>query len=171
MRVSKVLVAVLTAGLVSAFAMGGDMQKCGNQKGSMEKGGMGKGCGDTKKMQGCDSKMELGNSHGFMGVFMSRIQTLALSKEQDLAIKKLMVENKPNFSNPADAFVGDKFDAEKYMQIMQNKKQDMLKHQADIISKVYAVLTSEQKTQLKNDLAKDPMLMKGKCDKGASNRR
>ena len=51
------------------------------------------------------------------------------------------------------------FDKTKYVQIMNEKRDNMIKSEAEVIEKSYAVLTSKQKEQLKvlMDLRKEKM--------------
>lgn len=171
MKTSTVLAGLLVAGASFAFA-------CGGMNGGMKQGCDGKGAGDkmqkgcdSQKPKGCDSKMQNGHSgcdKKFMKNFMDSVDTLGLTKEQEAKIKKIIDENPPKMANALEAFNGDKFDTQKYIDTMQNQKIERIKHQADLIAKIYAVLTPEQKTEVKNDLKNSAMPMKGKCDKSAA---
>ena len=58
-----------------------------------------------------------------------------------------------------DAFTKDGFDKAKYIKIMNEKRDNMLKSNAEILEKSYAILTPKQKEQLKvlMDLRKEKM--------------
>ena len=162
MKTSKILAGLLVAGLSVAFASGTMSGKMNKDEYKQMKGQ--KGC----PMQ--DMKQRGGHPHhGFMGGFMASVENLNLSKEQKDSIKKILDEDKPSMVSPAEAFGDDKFDAQKFVDIIQNQKIDRIKHEADLISKVYAVLNAEQKAKLKDEM-KNGMspFMKGKCDKSTS---
>ena len=67
-----------------------------------------------------------------------------------------------SFQNSGSVFnqkIQDSFDKTKYLSIMNDKRDNMLKSQAEIIEKSYAILTAKQKEQLKvlMDLKKEKM--------------
>ena len=122
-----VLSTVLATGL---FAMNADMNKKDGEK---------KGC-DFKK------SMEHKKSDGhILGMFKG----LNLTAEQEAQIEKIVAESRKSIESPATAFSNDGFDKAKYVEIMSEKRDNMLKSQAEIIEKSYAVLTPKQKEQLK----------------------
>ncbi len=140
-----VLTSLLTGGL---FAANSEMDKKDEKrKGEptcmMEKESFHKG-----------EKGQRGESHIF-GIF----KELNLTAEQDEKIKKIVEDSRKNEKTPDDAFTKDGFDKAKYIQIMNEKRDNMLKSQAEVIEKSYAVLTSKQKEQLKvlMDLRKERM--------------
>jgi len=140
-----VLTSLLAGGL---FAANGEMDKKDEKrKGEptciMEKGKFHKG-----------EKGQRGEGH-ILGIF----KELNLTAEQDEKIKKIVEDSRKNEKTPDEAFTKDGFDKAKYIQIMNEKRDNMLKSQADVIEKVYAVLTSKQKEQLKvlMDLRKEKM--------------
>ena len=132
-----VLSAVLTSGL---FAMNGEMNKKD---------------GDRK---GCDFKNSMMHKKG-EGHILGMFKDLNLTAEQQTKIEQIVADVRKNEKTPEDAFTKDGFDKAKYMEIMSEKRDNMLKSQADVIEKVYAVLTSKQKEQLKvlMDLQKERM--------------
>jgi len=126
-------------------------------------------CSENK----CGEKMGMkeGKKGGcFGGKILNTIQTLELTSEQKTKIAKILEENKPKMADPLEAFSGDTFDTKKFIDIIQNQKTEKIKHQGEIISKVYGILTSEQKKALKEKL-KNQTNEKGKCDKSSSCRR
>jgi len=91
----------------------------------------------------------------FFGIFSE----LNLSDDQKTKIKTIMQDSRKNLKNSDDAFTKDGFDKTKYIQIMSEKRDNMLKSEAEIIEKTYAILTTKQKEQLKvlMDLRKERM--------------
>lgn len=132
-----VLSAVLTSGL---FAMNGEMNKKD---------------GDRK---GCDFKNSMMHKKG-EGHILAMFKDLNLTPEQETQIEKIVLENRKNLETPVTAFSKDGFDKAKYMEIMSEKRDNMLKSKAEVIEKSYAVLTDKQKEQLKvlMDLRKEKM--------------
>ena len=91
----------------------------------------------------------------FFGIFSE----LNLSDDQKTKIKTIMQDSRKNLKNSDDAFTKDGFDKAKYIQIMSEKRDNMLKSEAEVIEKTYAILTTKQKEQLKMlmDLRKEKM--------------
>ena len=122
-----VLSAVLTSGL---FAMNGEMNKKD---------------GDRK---GCDFKNSMMHKKG-EGHILGMFKSLNLTAEQQTKIEQIVADVRKNEKTPEDAFTKDGFDKAKYMEIMSEKRDNMVKSQAEIIEKSYAILTPKQKEQLK----------------------
>lgn len=122
-----VLSAVLTSGL---FAMNGEMNKKD---------------GDRK---GCDFKNSMMHKKG-EGHILGMFKSLNLTAEQQTKIEQIVADVRKNEKTPEDAFTKDGFDKAKYMEIMSEKRDNMLKSQAEVIEKSYAILTPKQKEQLK----------------------
>ena len=167
MKKGKLLAGVLIVGAGVAYAFGG----CNTDMNSSAY----KGCDKMEKICKMDNndkschcmdKMSHTGEMRFMKQFMMSLHSMSLSKDQMSKIGVIMQENQPKFENPAEAFGEDKFDTQKFIDIMQNQKSQMLKHQALVIEKIYAVLTPAQKKQILGDF-KD-IQMKGKCDKSAA---
>jgi Spy/CpxP family protein refolding chaperone len=87
---------------------------------------------------------------------------LNLTAEQQTKIKQIMDESRKSLKSTDEAFSKDGFDKTKYVQIMNEKRDNMIKSEAEVIEKSYAVLTSKQKEQLKvlMDLRKEKMNQK-----------
>lgn len=122
-----VLSAVLTSGL---FAMNGEMNKKD---------------GDRK---GCDFKNSMMHKKG-EGHILGMFKSLNLTAEQQTKIEQIVADVRKNEKTPEDAFTKDGFDKAKYMEIMSEKRDNMLESQAEVIEKSYAILTPKQKEQLK----------------------
>lgn len=84
---------------------------------------------------------------------------LNLSEKQEFEIKKIIDENRQNMQTINDAFSNNSFDKDKYVKIMSEKRDNMLKSKANVIEKSYAILTPKQKEQFKVliDLKKEKM--------------
>jgi Spy/CpxP family protein refolding chaperone len=65
-----------------------------------------------------------------------------------------------NRVKPSVAFTKNGFDKDKYMEIMKQKRDNMLESKAEMVDKVYKILTPKQKEQLKVliDLREDRMV-------------
>lgn len=102
--------------------------------------------------------MKKGGKHHERSV-VGMFKRLNLSPEQDAQIEKIVFENRVNMESFDDAFTKDGFDKDKYIKIMNEKRDNMLKSNAEILEKSYAVLTPKQKEQLKvlMDLRKEKM--------------
>ena len=87
---------------------------------------------------------------------------LNLTSEQKTKLEQIMQDSRKNMKSEDEAFSKDGFDKAKYVQIMSEKRDNMLKSQAEIIEKSYAVLTPKQKEQFKvlMDLRKEKMNQK-----------
>ena len=113
-----VLSAVLTSGL---FAMNGEMNKKD---------------GDRK---GCDFKNSMMHKKG-EGHILGMFKSLNLTAEQQTKIEQIVADVRKNEKTPEDAFTKDGFDKAKYMEIMSEKRDNMLKSQAEIIEKSYVII-------------------------------
>ena len=84
---------------------------------------------------------------------------LNLTAEQEKKIQDIVQESRKDNKTINEAFTKDSFDKTKYLSIMNDKRDNMLKSQAEIIEKSYAILTAKQKEQLKvlMDLRKEKM--------------
>ena len=74
---------------------------------------------------------------------------LNLTAEQETKLEQIMEDSRKNIKSEDEAFSKEGFDKAKYVQIMSEKRDNMLKSQAEVIEKSYAILTTKQKEQLK----------------------
>lgn len=164
MTKDKILAGFLMLGVAGSYVFGGSFGCASGQE--YEKDG--KVC-NMQNSKTCMLKMHdcrhFGEMH-FMKRFMMSLHSISLSKDQMKQIGGIMQEGRKSIQNPLDAFDEDKFDTQKFIDTMQNQKSQMLKHQAEVIAKVYAVLTPDQKRAVLSDLKQ--MQMKGKCDTSPS---
>lgn len=139
-----VLSAILASGLFAAA----DMDKKGEGK-----------RGDSACMMK-DDKMHKMDEH--RGGTLHLFKGLNLTAEQEAKLEQIIFESRKNIKSEDEAFTKDGFDKAKYIQIMSEKRDNMLKSQAEIIEKSYAVLTAKQKEQFKvlMDLRKEKMNQK-----------
>lgn len=83
------------------------------------------------------------------------IHELDLTKEQMNKIREIMLNTKPKFESYAKVFEGNKFNRDAYIEISMNKYKNMVEFKANLIEKIYTVLTDEQKTKLKSLLERN----------------
>ena len=112
---------------------------------------------DNKCMMKKDS-MHMGYEHGNRSM-LPMFKKLNLTDEQENKIEKIVAESRENMESFDEAFTKDSFDKAKYIKIMAEKRDNMLKSKAEVLEKSYAVLTPTQKEQLKvlMDLRKERM--------------
>lgn len=121
---------------------------------------MGMPHGDMKKER-CMKGMH--KPHGGMqeNMIIGKIMMLDLTKEQKDKIDTIMSEFKADLKDPYEAFSESSFDKDKFVEAQQNNIKMMLKNRAELIEKVYAVLTKAQKKDFKTLLNSD-RIMKNK---------
>ena len=135
------LSAVLVTGLFAVDKKGddrrGDFQNCSMQK------------------DGKSEQMHHRGEHGPLGIF----KELNLTSEQQAKIEQIVSDVRKNEKTPEDAFTKDSFDKNKFISMMNERRDNMIKSQAEIMEKSYAILTAKQKEQLKvlMDLRKEKM--------------
>lgn len=79
----------------------------------------------------------------------SIINQLNLSDSQRVEIRDIMIDARKQRETLNDAFTKNTFDKSKFIEIMNSKRENMIKSKADMIEKMYAVLDSKQKEQFK----------------------
>lgn len=109
---------------------------------------------------------------GDMKMMMS-LKSIDLTKEQKEKIKDLFEDKKEQKNDDLVKLFSEKgFDKKAYIDMMSNKRDNMLKSKAQMIEDVYAILTDEQKKQFIENLKKGPEKFKGqKGDKDCHDRR
>lgn len=142
-----VLSVILASGLFAAA----DMEKRGEEK-----------RGDSKCMMKDDKMHKMDKMDNQRGGMFHMFGELNLTSEQKTKLEQIMQDSRKNMKSEDEAFSKDGFDKAKYVQIMSEKRDNMLKSQAEIIEKSYAVLTPKQKEQFKvlMDLRKEKMNQK-----------
>lgn len=81
--------------------------------------------------------------------FSSLLWQLNLTVEQRKDIQAIRQDMMKNRVRPSSAFTKNSFDKDKYYEIMKQKRDNMIKSKADMVGKIYAILSKEQKEQLK----------------------
>ena len=112
---------------------------------------------DMKKEHSCKAKKENSSCHMKSKKsphfsIMRYIHKLELSDEQVSKVKDIMRNTKPKVDSYAKAFENGKFDKTVYIDISMNKYKNMVEYKATLIEKIYAILTNEQKNELKKML-------------------
>ena len=116
-------------------------------------------CSKMNKSHGKKTHKHM-NSYKKSDSLMSIFYKLNLSdkqKQKIFDIKKDILKDKVSVDT---AFTKNSFDKEKFIKIMKQKRENMLESKAEMIDRVYKILTSKQKEQLKVllDLKKEKKL-------------
>ncbi|MCP4969771.1 MAG: hypothetical protein GY932_04125 [Arcobacter sp.] len=93
-------------------------------------------------------------------MLMKVFKKLNLSDEQKEQVMQIKQEIRKKAITPDIAFTKNSFDKTKFIEIMKQKRDNMIESKAEMIDKVYNILTDKQKEQLKVliDLKKEKML-------------
>ena len=83
--------------------------------------------------------------NGVLGV-IKKLDLTKKQKEDIFNIKKDIMKNRVSLQS---AFTKTGFDKKKYIQLMEQKRDNMIKSKAEMIDRIYSVLTTKQKEQLK----------------------
>lgn len=112
------------------------------------------------------------NYNGGYGI-VSMVRQLNLSDEQTQSIKEYMKELMSKQESRYSAFSEDKFDKSKYIKQKKAAREDRIELKAQIIEKVYSILTAKQKSQLRvlMDLKEERMKEGCNFDKNCNGRR
>lgn len=141
---TKVLTGLLLSSVIAtgAFAAYGDFDgKRDGDRGSCNKEMK---FHKDKKGHGKFDKGERGE-RGVIGLF----KQLNLTDDQKTKIREIMIESRKNVKSTNDAFTKNSFDKAKYLEIISQQRENMLKSRAEVLEKSYALLTDKQKEQLK----------------------
>lgn len=93
-------------------------------------------------------------------MIIGKIMMLDLSDEQKGKIDTIIKEFKAELSDPYEAFSDNEFDKDAFVKAQRNNIKTMIKNRADLIEKVYNVLTKEQRKDLKTILDMDKIVKK-----------
>lgn len=107
-----------------------------------------------------------GNDYHKGGSFgiMPLLHKLTLTDEQKNSIRKIMQESMKKQESLYSAFTEESFDKNKYIKQMKTAQEDKIKLQADMIEKVYGILTPKQKSQLRVLMDLQEEKIKEGCD-------
>ncbi len=130
---TKILMTVLLTGVLSssAFAVNGMNSSCNFMSKNMNSQKMGKYHSKTKSP------------------FFRALKSLNLTVDQKNKIFEIRKEMMKNKQMTNVAFSKTSFDKEKYVEIMKQKRDNMIESKGQMIENIYAILTKEQKEQLK----------------------
>ncbi|MGB6328377.1 MAG: Spy/CpxP family protein refolding chaperone [Halarcobacter sp.] len=145
MKTTKVLVAVAITGLLST----GLYAAC-NGQGMMHKGMNNSMNNGTNCNMNNSNKMmkQKGQKRGNKGP-LSILRQLNLTVEQRQQIIDIRSDLMKNRVTPDVAFTKDGFDKAKFIEIMKQKRENMIESKAEMIDRVYKILTVQQKEQFK----------------------
>ncbi len=107
------------------------------------------------------SKKMMKRSHKNSDFMLMKVfKKLNLSDEQKEQVMQIKQEIRKKAITPDIAFTKNSFDKTKFIEIMKQKRDNMIESKAEMIDKVYNILTDKQKEQLKVliDLKKEKML-------------
>jgi hypothetical protein len=92
-----------------------------------------------------------GNHHFSYGNgMMNMFYGLNLTQDQMEKIYKIQMDMYKNIQRPDSAFTKKSFDKDKYIKIMNDRRDNIIKSRAETIAKIYEILTPNQKEGLKN---------------------
>lgn len=142
MKATKILVATALIGVLGT----GLYAACNGQGQGMHKGMKNnKSC----SMQGKNMMMKKGmHKKGKRGP-LALLNKLNLTVEQKTEISKIKQDIMSKKLTPDVAFSKDGFDKAKFIEIMKQKRENMIESKAEMIDRVYKVLTPKQKEQFK----------------------
>merc|ERR1711879_298159 len=140
MKTTKILAAVAMTGLLST----GLYAAC-NGQGNMQKG---MNNGDNCNMQKSHKMMKKAHKKGQHGP-MALLKKLNLTPEQKQEIRTIKQEMMKKKVTPDVAFTKTSFDKAKFIEIMKQKRDNMIESKAEMMDRVYKILTPQQKEQFK----------------------
>lgn len=134
--VATAITAVLSTGIYASS----------NAQGMMKKG-MDKG-NQSCQRQGGKHMMKKGHNRGYKGP-MVLLRQLNLTAEQTQQIRDIKKDLMKNRVTPDVAFTKNSFDKAKFIEIMKQKRDNKIEAKAEMMDRVYKVLTPKQKEQFK----------------------
>lgn len=134
--VATAITAVLSTGIYASS----------NAQGMMKKG-MDKG-NQSCQRQGGKHMMKKGHSRSHKGQ-MVLLRQLNLTAEQTQQIRDIKKDLMKNRVTPDVAFTKNSFDKAKFIKIMKQKRDNKIEAKAEMMDRVYKVLTPKQKEQFK----------------------
>lgn len=137
MKTTKVLVAVALTGILGTGLYAGNNNSNKSCKGYKD------GSGKSHKM------MKKRGMHKGKKSPLSLLKQLNLTSEQTLQISNIKKDMMKTRVTPDVAFSKDSFDKAKFIEIMKQKRDNMIESKAEMIDRVYKVLTAKQKEQFK----------------------
>lgn len=86
------------------------------------------------------------------GDILRLFRELDLSKSQRESIREIMKQSFQKRVNPTDAFTESSFDKQKYIKLSQKRREMQIEQKAEIIEKIYNLLSATQKKDLRTIL-------------------
>ncbi len=125
-----------------------------NMQGMYGMQGQGQGMKGMNNMQGMKGNKSCGmskkGSKGSRNSVMNIFKKLNLSPDQYMKMAQIRQEVFKKYATFTNlAFTKDSFDKAKYIEIMKQKRDNMIESKAEMVEKSYALLTPEQKEQFK----------------------
>ena len=133
----KIILALAAATLLTSSLLASGPQNGANQGNNPK-------CNQQNMMQSQGNKKD----HGIVKMFMK----LDLSPEQRTTIREIMKETMNSQVTPAKAFTDNSFDKKAFVELAEAKKNTKIQRKADMIEKIYAVLTPAQKKDFRTML-------------------
>ncbi len=117
-------------------------------------------CQGFKGSKSQNKMMKKSMKHNKKGAFANMVMNLDLSDKQRTQIKEIIMASVNSMPNPTDAFSNANFDKKKFIKIANEKRDGMIKRRAQMMAKVYKVLNSLQKKDLKTMMDMKNIMMK-----------
>lgn len=132
----KIILGLTTAALLATSAIACN----GHQK--MNQG--------SEKNKTCNIKNS--NRHDDSHMFVKMIMKLNLTDKQRAEVLSIVKENMQSMPNLSDAFSDSTFDKKEFMRIANERREAKVERKTDMIEKIYKILNSSQKKDLKTML-------------------
>jgi len=97
-------------------------------------------------------KMMQGQKHRGGFSFMKMVMKLDLSDKQRTQVQAIIKKSMQDLPNPSDAFTNSTFNKKEFIKLANEKRDAKIERKANMIEKIYAVLNSSQKKDLKTML-------------------
>lgn len=133
----KIILGLVTATLLATSAMAYGQNRQMNQ--------------DGERYQSCKMKNNHNNQRGSQ-MFVKMVMNLDLTDKQRAEVMTIVKESMQGMPNPHDAFSDKAFDKKEFVKLAKQRREASIESKADMIEKVYKVLDSAQKKDLKTML-------------------
>jgi len=149
MKNIKKSIMLATALFVSTAAMANedkyDYKEAKQHKQTMQEKGKGYKGFKNKK----DRRSQDGDVSRF---FIGTVYSLNLTRDQEMKIDKTIQEFKNKKFDKFNGFTKDGFDKQKFIEARKNAKEDKIKLKADLIEKIYKILSKDQILQMNKEI-------------------
>lgn len=134
----KIILGLTTAVLLATSAMAYDGHK--------------KKCDGSKNFKSCNKSCNMKNRQGDSQMFVRMMMKLDLTEKQRAEVISIVKDSKQNMVNPSKAFSDSSFDKKEFIKLAKQNREARLERKADTLEKVYKVLNSSQKKDLRTML-------------------